>query len=109
MYVACRCFHCLCNCRAVHDILGDLKAQARAMGTEIDDQNEMIQEIDAKAQSNDERVKAAELRAARILKSTCELVELLRRKLEGDVVLSYECPPSEVTLKCLCDRRSHSG
>lgn len=58
------------NLSAVHDILGDLKAQAKAMGTEIDDQNEMIVDIDRKAQSNDERVKAAELRAAKILKST---------------------------------------
>lgn len=58
------------NIGAVHNILDDLKAQATAMGTEIDDQNEMIEDIDKRAQSNDDRIRAAELRAAKILKST---------------------------------------
>ena len=55
--------------RAVHDILGDLKAQARAMGTEIDDQNEMLEGIEDKTSSNNDRVQAANTRAAKLLKN----------------------------------------
>ena len=55
--------------RAVHDILGDLKAQARAMGTEIDDQNGMLEDIEDKTASNNDRVQAANTRAAKLLKN----------------------------------------
>ena len=39
--------HCM-GCSVVHDILGDLKAQAMAMGGELDDQNETIDRITGK-------------------------------------------------------------
>ena len=42
--------------RLVSDILGDLKAQARAMGDEIEDQNEMIDRINDKATANNMRI-----------------------------------------------------
>eukprot|EP00041_Stephanoeca_diplocostata_P041955 m.9640 g.9640 ORF g.9640 m.9640 type:complete len:217 (-) comp6976_c0_seq1:349-999(-) len=56
------------NLGAVHDILGDLKRQARAMGEEIEDQNELLQNIEDKAESNTRRVQAADRRAANILR-----------------------------------------
>jgi hypothetical protein len=44
------------NLGVVHDILGDLKNQAAAMGAEIDEQNGMIDQIQDKTQSNIKRV-----------------------------------------------------
>jgi len=39
------------------------------MGNEIDDQNEMLEAIDDKTASNNERVLAANTRAAKLLKN----------------------------------------
>lgn len=44
------------NLGVVHDILGDLRNQAAAMGEEIDEQNVMIDQINDKTQSNIKRV-----------------------------------------------------
>lgn len=51
------------NLGIVHDILGDLKAQAEAMGEEIDDQNAIIAQVEKKTNSNTNRVDAANKRA----------------------------------------------
>eukprot|EP00045_Choanoeca_perplexa_P017690 m.262361 g.262361 ORF g.262361 m.262361 type:complete len:213 (-) comp17606_c1_seq1:67-705(-) len=56
------------NMGVVHDVLGDLKAQAMAMGDELDDQNETIDRITGKTQSNVDRVQAASDRTAVLIK-----------------------------------------
>lgn len=57
------------NLGVVHDILGDLKQQAQAMGEEIEEQNTMIEQVDQKTKSNTERVDAANLRAQRLIRN----------------------------------------
>eukprot|EP00037_Helgoeca_nana_P037600 m.16734 g.16734 ORF g.16734 m.16734 type:complete len:235 (-) comp9100_c0_seq1:2063-2767(-) len=57
------------NLGVVHDILGDLKNQAAAMGAEIDEQNGMIDQIQDKTQSNIKRVDAADGRAQRLIRN----------------------------------------
>lgn len=57
------------NLGVVHDILGDLKQQAVAMGDEIDEQNGMIDQINTKTQSNIQRVTAADQRAQRLMRT----------------------------------------
>mmetsp|Transcript_144162 Transcript_144162/g.203895 ORF Transcript_144162/g.203895 Transcript_144162/m.203895 type:complete len:225 (-) Transcript_144162:103-777(-) len=57
------------NLGVVHDILGDLKNQAKAMGDEIDEQNDMIDQIQDKTQSNIKRVDAADSRAQRLIRN----------------------------------------
>eukprot|EP00730_Choanoeca_flexa_P006111 TRINITY_DN12085_c4_g1_i2.p3 TRINITY_DN12085_c4_g1~~TRINITY_DN12085_c4_g1_i2.p3 ORF type:complete len:216 (+),score=57.83 TRINITY_DN12085_c4_g1_i2:6535-7182(+) len=56
------------NMGVVHNVLGDLKAQAMAMGEELDDQNEMIDRINDKTASNVDRVQAASDRTAVLIK-----------------------------------------
>jgi hypothetical protein len=51
------------NLGVVHDILGDLKNQAAAMGAEIDEQNGMIDQIQDKTQSNIKRVDVSKLQS----------------------------------------------
>ena len=55
--------------RMVSSILGDLKAQAATMGNEIDEQNDMIDRIQAKGESNDQRINAANNRTGVLLKN----------------------------------------
>eukprot|EP00035_Acanthoeca_spectabilis_P035473 m.34886 g.34886 ORF g.34886 m.34886 type:complete len:222 (-) comp7380_c0_seq1:133-798(-) len=57
------------NLGVVHDILGDLRNQAAAMGEEIDEQNVMIDQINDKTQSNIKRVDAADSRAQRLIRN----------------------------------------
>mmetsp|Transcript_20365 Transcript_20365/g.52872 ORF Transcript_20365/g.52872 Transcript_20365/m.52872 type:complete len:289 (+) Transcript_20365:20-886(+) len=57
------------NLGVVHDILGDLKKQANAMGDEIEEQNVMITQINEKTQSNIKRVDAADGRAQRLIRN----------------------------------------
>eukprot|EP00040_Diaphanoeca_grandis_P025456 m.141046 g.141046 ORF g.141046 m.141046 type:complete len:220 (-) comp30160_c1_seq2:271-930(-) len=56
------------NMQAVSSILGDLKAQAMAMGTEIDEQDEIMDDIAKGVDSNEQRVEAANKRAMNILR-----------------------------------------
>jgi len=57
------------NLGMVSSILGDLKAQAATMGNEIDEQNDMIDRIQAKGESNDQRINAANNRTGVLLKN----------------------------------------
>jgi len=51
------------------DILGDLKAQAKAMGSELDDQNKLLDRLNDKTESNTKRVEAASDRTTRLLRT----------------------------------------
>eukprot|EP00048_Salpingoeca_helianthica_P012882 m.189787 g.189787 ORF g.189787 m.189787 type:complete len:207 (-) comp15435_c0_seq1:19-639(-) len=56
------------NLGAIHDIIGNLKAQAMGMGEELDTQNKMIDRINAKAESNTDRLASANSRVTKLLK-----------------------------------------
>lgn len=51
------------------DILGDLKAQAKAMGGELDDQNKLLDRLNDKTDSNTKRVEQASDRTTRLLRT----------------------------------------
>eukprot|EP00127_Corallochytrium_limacisporum_P004538 Clim_evm8s167 gene=Clim_evmTU8s167 len=56
------------NVGAVHEILGDLKAQAKDMGTELDRQNHQIDKINKKTEVSGARVQNANVRANVLLR-----------------------------------------
>lgn len=56
------------NLGMAHSIIKDLRAQATQMGEELDEQNELIDRINVKTDSNTARVKAANERAAGLLR-----------------------------------------
>lgn len=57
----------LITCSVVDSIMGNLKAQAQAMSDEIDAQDEIIDGIQGKMESNNQRVKKASERTTALL------------------------------------------
>ena len=56
------------NCRNVHSILGELKSQALGMSSELDEQNEILDRLGRKTDSNINRVVAASDRTVGLMR-----------------------------------------